>query len=437
MKRPTSRPILSAQVQITLEERGTGRNRLLIRRGILVDRSTGLLHELPTVFVLRSLGKNPLNTQLTTLYDLAFYVEWARIKASRSKRWSTPENRIRSNRLALTHKEIDDLANWCQHAAKNISFAASHEEAGIRVLPLAGSSVEGATTNRRLQTICNYLCWLTRDMVEGALLLDDRQTAKSAIFQDSLQKSFDSSLNSAKTPAPLASLNRADADAFRKLVNVQATDHSGHGLRDNLIGRILLATGLRAGELLKIQCQDLDPNFEIEPGRFIAILKIIKRPNDINDERRLEPSSKTLPGPIVIGRTLAAEIIQYVVSERRAAVDRCCSRIETPYLFISHSGAQVGHPLSYSNLRRIVSKLRDASSVVASLTPHTLRHTHFTELRDLMFKKGADPKEALRILQERGHWSSKSSMPDHYSQRHLTERQAYFVEERDRILDKR
>ena len=217
--------------------------------------------------------------------------------------------------------------------------------------------MEGATTNRRLQTICNYLCWLTRDMVEGDLLLDDRQIAKSAKFQESLKKSFDSSFISAKTPPPIASLNRANAAAFRKLVNVEAADHSEHVIRDNLIGRILLATGLRAGELLKIQCQDLDPNFEIEPGRFIAILKVIKRPNDINDERLLEPSSKTLPGPIVIGRTLAAEIIQYVVGERRSAVDRCFSKIETPYLFVSHSGAQAGHPLSYSNLRRIVSTL--------------------------------------------------------------------------------
>lgn len=423
---------------MVLDLKITGKSKRAIRRPLLIDRESGLLHELPTAYVLRSLGKRALNTQISTLYDLAFYLEWLSLRVGRAPKWVTPEARIRSGRLALSQKEVDDLANWCQNSAKDLSEVRKQEAGGIRLLHTREASVESTTTNQRLHNICNYLCWLTRDMVEGALMLDDREIAKSSKFQDSLQRAFNASVSGIKSPPPIASLNPTDSLAFRRTVRAQSVQASSElETRDRLIGRLLLDTGLRSGELLKLRCEDVQDNFEIKPGKFLAILKVIKRPNDIQDERLREPSVKTLPGPIAISRKLASELIQYILKERRAAVDRRDAPKETPYLFVSHSGPQVGLPISYRNLNRIITKLRKASAVTTKISPHTLRHTHFTELRDLMAANGTDPKEAHRLLQERGHWSPNSSMPDNYSQRHLTEKQAYFIEKRDRILEEK
>lgn len=438
MKPRNPKPRLSAYVHLVLDLTGAGKNKRAIRRPLLVDRNSGLLHELPTAYVYRTLGRRALNTQISVLYDLAFYLEWVALRANRlqTRAWARPEERVRSGKLALSQREVNDLANWCQTKAGDLGEARHRETTGVRVLHTRRASVEGATTNRRLHNICNYLCWLTIDMVEGALMVDDRQIAKSSKFQASLRRAFQDAISGVKLPPPISALSRPDSIAFRRSVApISAPTSSEHGTRDRLIGRMLLNTGLRSGELLKLKCEDLEDNFEITPGKFISILKIIRRPNDVEDDRLFEPSIKTLPGPIVISRQLASQLIQYISNERRAAIDRCMDSKETPYLFVSHFGPQVGRPITYRNLNRIVSKLRAASAVTAKLSPHTLRHTHFTELRDLMAAKGAAPKEAQRILQERGHWSPNSSMPDNYSQRYLVERQAHFVEERDRILE--
>lgn len=437
MKRRANKTSLSAQVLVIRDVTGKGSSQRAIRRAVLVDKENGLIYELPTVYVLRTLGKYALNTQIAALFDLAFYLEWVKLRFARSKDWTSPETRIKAGGLALSQKEVDDFSNWCQNKAEDLSRARQLSTEKITVIRSTEDCVEGSTTNRRLNTVCNYLCWLTRDMVEGAMMLEDRQIAKSAKFQESLKRAFSSAANSAKSPPPFASLNRADAKAFREAVTgLSEGVSSDHDKRDALIGRLLLETGLRAGELLKLQCEDLDDNFEINTRRFVAVLKVIKRPNDATDERMIEPSAKTMPGPIPISRALARELLHYIVKERRAAIDRGVGLTETPYLFVSHSGPRTGRPMSYRNLNRIVAKVRGRAGVTSPLTPHTLRHTHFTELRDLLAAKGTDPREAFRILQERGHWSPNSSMPDHYSQRHLAERHAHFVEERDRILGK-
>lgn len=436
MKNTDQKPKLSARVKIIRDVVGNGKSKRALRRAILIDRHTGMIHELPTVYVLRALGKKSLNTQLGALYNIAFYLEWADLKTARSSTWIRPEIRIRTGHLALTQSEIDDLANWCQRSAHELHISRNREVAGVRMLTSPNIGVESTTTNSRLRNICNYLCWLTRDMVEGTLMLNDEMIAKSSKFQNSLQRAFLRSLSRTKSTPSIISLSSSDSTNLRKLVTSPPKSHCRHTIRDMLIGRVLIETGLRAGEMLKIQCEDLQSNFEVQSGRYIAVLTIIKRPNDINDDRQLEPSVKTLPGPIVISRSLADQIIEYIKGDRRQALNfRFQTGRETPYLFLSHSGERIGLPLTYRNLHRIVAKLGLASQVSPHLTPHVLRHTHFTDLRQHMADKGTDPVLARRIMQERGHWSPNSNMPDHYSQRYIAEQQAAFIELRDKILE--
>jgi integrase len=422
-------------VHVVAQKVGNGKSRRDVRRALLVDKFTGLLRELPTTYVSRHLGQKSLNTQIAVLYDLAFYFEWSRLKLGRSIEWICPEERVRRGQLALTSREINDLANWCQASAADLANACRREAAALRFLA-PFDAVESKTTNRRIMYICGYLTWLTAEMVEGTLKLDDKDLARSEKYQASIRQAFHSTINGVKSAAPLRSLDAMASNAVRDVVaNASLFPATHHGRRDRLITRILLETGLRAGELLKLRCEDVDDRYEIKPGHIVGIIRVIRRPNDSEDERTIEPAVKTLPGPVLVSKHLAQQIKQYVVQDRRAAMDAGRRTRETPYLFVCHSGKQVGKPISRRNLNSIVSKLRKVNEVPAWLSPHTLRHTHFTELFEILSSQKVGEAEAQRIMQERGHWSPNSQMPAHYTRRATEVRQADFVEQRDALFE--
>lgn len=428
---------LTAQVRILVEEAGHGRSRRALRRALLVDRVTGLLHELPTTYVFRTLGQKSLNTQLATLYDLAFYLEWVKLKHGRSSKWTSPEARVRSGQPPLTEREINDLANWCQASAQALSHATTRESAKLRVIPKL-DGVDSATTNKRLQSVLGYLVWLTRDQVVGGLQLHDREIAKAVRFEELLRDGFKASVSASKKARPFASLDETSAAAVRaELFKFEVFSNSKHGRRDRLIARVLYESGLRAGELLKLRCDDVMDNYEISPTRFIGILKVLRRPNDAQDARRNEPAVKTLPGPVTISKGLAAAVLKYIVEDRREALDSRSPSQETPYLFVCHSGSRTGLPISQRNLNRIVGKLKRVTGREVKISPHTLRHTHFTELMDKMLVSQVGSQDAERILQQRGHWSPDSKMPGHYTQRHTARLQAIFTDQREQLLEDR
>lgn len=420
-----------------MHDLGRGGNRRVIRRPLLVDRHSGLLKELPTVYVLRHLGHKSLNTQTAALYDLAFYCEWASLKQGRSEDWVNPEVRIKRGLLALTQREVNDLANWCQASAADLASARSREAAAVRFLPHK-DAVDSTTTNRRLSNICGYLTWLTAEMVEGTLKLHDRDLARSEKYKASIHQAFHAAANSVKSAAPIRSLDMHASNAVRDaLSNLDLFPETPHGRRDRLLIRILLETGLRAGELLKLRCEDVDSEYDIKPGRTIGVIKVIRRPNDPMDERTLEPSVKTLPGPVIISKHLAHQILAYITHDRRISIDASKTLRETPYLFVCHSGKRMGKPISRRNLNRAISKLRRAQGIPAWLSPHTLRHTHFTELFETLIANNVGEAQAQNILQERGHWSPNSQMPAHYTRRVTERRQADYVERRDALLEER
>lgn len=416
-----------------MDETGRGRGRRAVRRALLVDRESGLLHELPTVFVQRKFGKKSLNTQCRILYDLAFYLDWVRLKANRSKRWLGPEARVRVGKLALSEREVGDLSTWCQRPAKALSYARLKETDNLRVLPSA-EELENGTTNARLDNIRQYLVWLTENFIEGTLQTQDEEIARSVQFKNSLTASFADELSGEKKPAPVRSLDKSSTAAVRA---AQASPtffpDTPAGRRDRLISRLFLDSGLRRGELLKLYTSDIDENYQIDALRTVAVVKVIRRPNDPNDDRLFEPAAKTLPGPVTINRKLARDLINYVIGDRRAAVERGGGK-ETPYLFVCHHGLRVGKPISISNSNRLIKRLNKAPNISAGISSHVLRHTHFTEIADIMDSAGKSRHEANEVLRTRGHWSPGSTMPSHYTQRFTKRREAELVDERDRVL---
>lgn len=421
-------------MHVIIDEVSRGNLRRGIRRPVLVDRHSGLLCELPTTYIYRKMAMQSLNTQIAALYDLAFFREWCRLRQLRSARWIAPEIRVREGLLAITAKEVDQFGTWCQSSARALTRAAAYATADVSSIPEA-SAVSSCTTNRRLHTVLSYLIWLTKDQVQGTLSLEDSNLAKSENFVASLQASFNDTFVAGKSATPPRSLPSEVAAAIRDgISSLSIFPDSSSGNRDRLIARVLDEAGLRAGELLKLQCTDVIDHYEISPNKYVGVLKVLRRPNDCADPRTKEPAVKTLPGPVHISKALAVELVRYVLGDRRRAVSSCKAVQDSPYLFVSHTGPYIGQPISQRNLNRIVAKLRTAAPGAASLSPHMMRHTHFTELKEAMSAAGVQDLDAERIMQQRGHWSPNSGMPSHYTQRQTARDQAKYAEEREKML---
>lgn len=404
-----------------------------ISRLVLQDRLSGLIHELPTVFVYRQYPQKSFNTHRGLLRDLSFFIDWMKWKSFKQKDWKRPEQRASTGGEPLTKREIEDFSRWTQLTSRCLTRAVQRAEDGVRTIP-AGETVETGTMNSRLRTVCSYLCWLVDDCVAMNRTLGDADFLRQERHKTSVRDAFERQLNASHKPAPVRSLTEQEGQALRiVLADPESHRDSSHGRRDRLITRLFLETGLRSGELLKLCCHDLDPRYPIGKGKFTAVLKVKLRPNDLSDSRISEPAAKTIPGFVTISNDLADSIINYVTTDRRAAVDRCGSRVESPYLFICHSGRTGGHPMSQRNLNRIVEKLKVVPGLPDDFSPHRLRHTHFTELADIADEKGVDYKQ---VLAQRGRWSERSTMLERYTARSLMRKTAELIQARDDRLGK-
>lgn len=434
---PTFKNALSAQVRIFIEPFGKGENKRNIRRPILINRHTGLPYELITTYIYRHHGQRSLNTQIAVLRDLAFYVEWSVLQKARNINWGAPEKRAKNNQPPLTEKEISSLSNWCQLFASEMNDAVLKEKRSVSLIP-TGAAVDVSTTNSRLRNICCYLEWLIDEFIENATNICDGDIIRSIHFKKKLRKSFTNSLNGEKKAPPIKSLSAEASTALRAELSIIKLFHENHtGIRDKLIVETFLETGLRSGELLKLKCEDISHNYEIKPNKHISFIKVRRRPNDIEDERKIEPSVKTLPGTVSISSALANRLIRYVIDQRRHAVNNRLDGKETPYIFVCHIGPNIGKPISQRNLNRIVAKLKNIHGIPGFLSPHVLRHTHFTELAELASASGRDAEQIKSMLVNRGRWSPNSSMPDLYTQGEIKRQEQIFIDERDKIIEPR
>ncbi|MES2415213.1 MAG: site-specific integrase [Pseudomonadota bacterium] len=422
---------LSAQIEVLLDV--TSDASAAIRRLLLRDKLNGLIYELPMAFVHREYPQKSFNTHRAVLRDISFFIEWMKLKSARQENWKSPQQRTPRGGEPLTKREIEDFSRWAQLTAPCLTTAVQRAQEGVKTIP-AGKTVDTKTANARLRTVCRYLCWLIEDCVDINRTLGEADFQRQERHKTSVRDAFERQLNEGHKPPPVKSLTEQEGQALRTVLSdPESHKDSSHGRRDRLITRLLLETGLRAGELLKLCCHDLDPRYPIGKGKFTAVLKVKLRPNDLSDSRISEPAAKTTPGFVTISNNLADAIINYVTTDRRAAVDRCSSKIESPYLFVCHSGTTCGRPMSQRNLNRIVSKLNGVLGLPDDFSPHRLRHTHFTELADIADEKGTDYKQ---VLAQRGRWSENSNMLQRYSARSLMRKTAELIQARDDRLAK-
>jgi integrase len=181
--------------------------------------------------------------------------------------------------------------------------------------------------------------------------------------------------------------------------------------RNRMIVITLLAGGMRKGEMLGLKVQDLLAHN--------AKLQILRRADDPEDSRRIQPNTKTADREVPLGPKICRALEEFIRTERRSI--KAARRI--PQIFTSDEG----DALSLSSANQIFVAIRRACpELPRDLTAHVLRHTWNDRFSEHADKTGMAPVEEERARTDHQGWVDGSPMAATYTRRH-TERKGRAV----------
>lgn len=172
--------------------------------------------------------------------------------------------------------------------------------------------------------------------------------------------------------------------------------------RNWLIVVLLLATGMRRGELLGVQIGDLKAN---SPK-----LRVIRRADSTTDTRRIQPVAKTTDRELELRPEIMRSVWTYIKERHSIKAAR-----KVPQLIVSDEGVA----LSEQSITKMFAELRKACpGLPVRLTSHVLRHTwneRFSEQAEQMQLSDAVEEKARN---EQQGWSDDSKMAKTYTRRY-------------------
>lgn len=176
--------------------------------------------------------------------------------------------------------------------------------------------------------------------------------------------------------------------------------------RNWLIIVLLLATGIRRGELLGLQIGDISSN---QPK-----LRIVRRADAKDDTRTNQPNTKTHDREIELLPTILRALQAYLVERRNIKAAR-----SIPQIFVSEDG----NALSTQSIDKLFRQLREACpGLPVSLTSHVMRHTW-----NERFSEAAEAMQLPEIAEERARnsqqgWSDNSKTSVIYTRRYTSKK---------------
>jgi integrase len=271
----------------------------------------------------------------------------------------------------------------------------------------ARQPVDVQTQASRLRYIADYLEFIA-DYVAGALPVLARRElkAESGLALKAFREHIPRESNRAKLDARVG-LSQEEQNRLVSIVHPDSPQNPWKRgfvrLRNHLIVVLLLATGMRRGELLGLQIGDLDPS---QPK-----LRIIRRADATNDPRLIQPNAKTNDREIELTPTIMKALWSYINKERRAIK----AARAVPQLIVSDEGA----PLTAGSIDKLFVRLRkEFPRLQMSLTSHVMRHTwneRFSEQAEAMGLSDSAEEKARNTQQG---WSDNSKMAATYTRRH-------------------
>ncbi|HEE0398623.1 TPA: site-specific integrase, partial [Klebsiella pneumoniae] len=298
-------------------------------------------------------------------------------------------------RKFLTSYEIDDLTQYLtkRHKVR-------------KVVNINSNILKDYTKYSRLSTVANYLEWLCEylirydyerreDISRFINSIRERRPRKQIDFDfyTKVQKSLSDSqiVKVFKCLQPESELN-----PFSK--SVQS--------RNELIITMLYCLGIRAGELLNLRISDID--FEKK------IIKIVRRHDDIFDDRLNQPLVKTLNRDLYFSDWLESKIYNYMTGERQ----KYSKKNKHDFLFICQGSlSKCGFPLTISAYEKMIMKIKRIDPTLNDFSGHRLRHTWnyvFSKESSNLRKEGVsfEPEEIRSYLMG---WSPNSGTVKFYN----------------------
>ncbi|GAQ28803.1 phage integrase [Ralstonia sp. NT80] len=302
----------------------------------------------------------------------------------------------------LSYEDADELSNSNVVDIRRIRM---RRKAAVREVKAVGV----ATQATRLRYMANYLEFLATYM--GATLSESLRK-QLAIESAYALKAFRGQVPKVPKRAKLGSregLSKEDQDRILKVVHPDSPDNPWeHGfvrLRNWLIVVLLLATGMRRGELLGLQIQDFDQR--------LAKFRILRRADTSKDPRRIEASTKTNDREVEVRPAIMRAVWNYINHHRK----KIKAARKYPQLIVAESGK----PLSLKTVDKMFKELREACpGLPVTLTSHVMRHTwneRFSEQAELM---GLTDTVEERARNEQQGWVDNSKSAEIYTRRHAS-----------------
>lgn len=300
-----------------------------------------------------------------------------------------------SERKFLTSYEIDELTQYLtkRHKVK-------------KVININSNILTNHTKYSRISTVANYFEWLSeylirddyshREDISRFIKSIRERRPRNQIdfnFYTKVQKSL-SDLQIAKLFEYLQP--DLELNPFSKSVQI----------RNELIITMLYCLGIRAGELLNLRISDID--FENK------IIKIVRRHDDIFDNRLNQPLVKTLNRDLYFSDWLESKIYNYITGDRQ----KYFRKNKHDFLFICQGSlSKSGFPLTISAYEKMIMKIKQMDPALNDFSGHRLRHTWnyvFSKESSNLRKKGIsfDPEEVRSYLMG---WSPNSGTVKFYN----------------------
>lgn len=392
--------------------------RVLFRNGerySVLSRRGGLpVHE-ATLYLAkyrkRGLAANTIHSVCMTLALLYQELDMADIDLSQ---------RLRQGQF-LTAQELNRLVDATQYRLADLSDEDADERGSSNVIDIKririrrksaveeAKSVSVATQATRLRYMADYLGFLATYI--GATL--------SASLRKELAFESDRALEALRAEIPPVSkraklgaregLSKEDQDWLMKVIDPDSPENPWERgfvrQRNWLIVILLLATGMRRGELLGLQIRDLDQR--------LPKLRIIRRADASEDPRRIQPNTKTNDREVELRPAIMRAVWGYINHHRK--------KIKTARKYPQLIVADEGKPLSLKSIDKIFVQLRDACpGLPVTLTSHVMRHTwneRFSEQAELLGLTDAVEEKARN---EQQGWADNSKSAATYTRRHAT-----------------
>ena len=316
----------------------------------------------------------------------------------------------------LTPPELDRLAAAAQYRADDLAAIEGSSKphvinrARIRLRRNGGeieaASVDVATTASRLRYIAEYLEFVSDYVGAG---LPAPQRTELELESTRALKAFREHVPPVSNRAKLgARVGLSEDEQERLLDAVRPGSPTNPWQRDYVQLRnwvmvvLLLATGMRRGELLGLQIGDLHAT---QPK-----LDIFRRADAIEDTRRVQPATKTYDREIELKPNIMRVLWSYINKDR----NQIKAARTFPQIFV----ADDGQPLSLSSVDKLFMQLRVACpGLPVRLTSHVMRHTWNERFSEQAEALGLSETDEARARNSQQGWSENSKMGSTYTRR--------------------